>query len=50
LAEAPSVGQSIVTYAPDSRGTEEYKALALEAVQRLQRPDIINVTPEAVEL
>lgn len=47
LAEAPSVGQSIMTYAPNSRGAAEYKALALEAVQRLQQPDVINVTPES---
>ncbi len=47
LAEAPSVGQSIVTYAPESRGAAEYKSLALEAVRRLQQPDVINVTPEA---
>ncbi|MBN1361263.1 MAG: ParA family protein [Sedimentisphaerales bacterium] len=46
LAEAPSVGQSIMTYAPDSRGATEYKALALEAVNRLRQPDVINVTPE----
>jgi chromosome partitioning protein len=47
LAEAPSVGQSIMTYAPDSRGAAEYKALAMEAVHRLQQPDVINVTPES---
>lgn len=48
LAEAPSVGQSIMTYAPESRGAAEYKALALEAIHRLQQPDVINITPEAV--
>jgi chromosome partitioning protein len=48
LAEAPSVGQSIMTYAPESRGAAEYRALALEAIHRLQKPDVINITPEAV--
>jgi len=46
LAEAPSVGQPIQTYAPDSRGAAEYEALAKEALRRLQTPDIINVTPQ----
>jgi len=45
LAEAPSVGQAIQTYAPDSRGAAEYEALAKEALRRLQTPDIINITP-----
>ena len=43
LAEAPSVGQSVLTYAPDSRGAKEYKTLAREALIRLERPDVINV-------
>lgn len=30
LAEAPSAGQSILTYAPDSNGAVEYRALAQE--------------------
>ena len=30
LAEAPSAGQSIMTYAPKSRGAVEYRALAEE--------------------
>ena len=30
LAEAPSSGQSVLAYAPDSKGTEEYRALAAE--------------------
>lgn len=30
LAEAPSAGQSIITYAPGSKGAAEYKALAAE--------------------
>ena len=30
LAEAPSAGQSVLTYAPDSKGAQEYRALAAE--------------------
>lgn len=30
LAEAPSAGESVVTYAPESKGAAEYKALAEE--------------------
>jgi hypothetical protein len=37
LAEAPSAGQSVLTYAPDSRGAQEYAALAKETIA-LQRP------------
>jgi chromosome partitioning protein len=48
LAEAPSVGQAIQTYAPDSRGAAEYEALAREALTRLQTPDVINLTPQEV--
>jgi len=50
LAEAPSVGQAIQTYAPDSRGAAEYAALAREILGRLQRPDVINITPQEVPL
>ncbi len=35
LAEAPSKGQSILTYCPDSRGAKEYLALAQEILARL---------------
>ncbi len=46
LAEAPSAGQCILDYAPKSRGSREYEALAQEAAARLQAPDIIDaVTP-----
>jgi chromosome partitioning protein len=47
LAEAPSVGQCILTYAPNSRGAQEYEALAREAIARLQAPEIID--PDAPE-
>jgi chromosome partitioning protein len=33
LAEAPSFGQSIFDYAPDSHGAEDYAALAAELIQ-----------------
>lgn len=42
LAEAPSKGQSILTFAPESRGAREYGALAREVVARLQTPAIID--------
>jgi nitrogenase subunit NifH len=35
LAEAPSKGQSILTFAPDSKGAKEYAALAHETLARL---------------
>jgi chromosome partitioning protein len=49
LAEAPSVGQSILTYAPESRGAAEYTALAQEIIHRLQHPDVVNVTPMSTD-
>jgi chromosome partitioning protein len=36
LAEAPSAGESIVTYAPSSKGAKEYRALADEIKARIQ--------------
>lgn len=36
LAEAPSVGEPISTYAPQSRASAEYRALAEEALHRLE--------------
>ena len=36
LAEAPSYGQPVLSYAPTSRGAEAYAALARELVARLQ--------------
>jgi chromosome partitioning protein len=35
LAEAPSQGQCILTYAPDSKGAREYTALGQEVLRRL---------------
>jgi len=34
LAEAPSAGESILTYAPDSRGAADYRSLAWEILNR----------------
>ncbi|MEO7803113.1 MAG: ParA family protein [Actinomycetota bacterium] len=34
FAEAPVVGESILTYAPDSRGAQEYRDLAKEVMSR----------------
>jgi chromosome partitioning protein len=36
LAEAPSYGQAITEYDPDSRGAQAYEAVAVELVARLQ--------------
>jgi len=38
LAEAPSAGESILTYAPQSRGAAEYNALAEEIIEGKSRP------------
>jgi chromosome partitioning protein len=43
LAEAPSEGQCILTYAPDSRGAKEYTALAQEILSRLPVTEAIGV-------
>lgn len=43
LAEAPSVGQCVLTYAPESRGALEHYALARETMARLDSPDVIEV-------
>lgn len=42
LAEAPSAGESILTYAPDSKSAAEYKALADELVNRWNPPQEIG--------
>lgn len=38
LAEAPSFGQSIFQYAPDSNGAEDYQLLAREVLEHLMAP------------
>lgn len=42
LAEAPSKGQSILTYAPGSKGAKEYLALAQETLNRLPAAQAIH--------
>jgi chromosome partitioning protein len=37
IAEAPSAGESILTYAPRNKGAKEYKALAQEVITRLEK-------------
>jgi chromosome partitioning protein len=44
LAEAPSQGQTILTFAPDNKGAREYAALAQETVARLHMPDVLDAT------
>jgi len=43
LAEAPSQGQAILTFAPDNKGAQEYEALAQETVARLHAPEIVEI-------
>lgn len=43
LAEAPSQGQAIITFAPDNKGALEYEALAQETVARLHAPEVVDV-------
>lgn len=38
LAEAPSFGQTIVEYAPESNGAQDYRALALEFMKKVGTP------------
>jgi chromosome partitioning protein len=45
LSEAPSYGQSIATYRPDSKGAEAYRALAAEFAHR--HADIAPTSPAA---
>jgi chromosome partitioning protein len=46
LAEAPSAGESILTYAPKSRGAEEYMALAQEIIGEKNEPVFTLGLPE----
>ena len=38
LAEAPSFGQSILQYAPESRGARDYRALAQAVLAQAAKP------------
>lgn len=42
LAEAPSSGEAIMSFAPESRGALEYRALALEVVGRLKQTSDVH--------
>jgi len=42
LAEAPSTGQSILAYAPQSRAAAEYRALAEEALSRIWVQEVMD--------
>ena len=46
LAEAPSAGESILTYAPDSKSAAEYKALADELINRWNPTEQTSVSNE----
>ena len=49
LAEAPSAGQSILTYSPESKGAAEYKALAEEIMNKGTRPGLVYTLQGAVQ-
>jgi len=49
LAEAPSSGESILTYAPESRGAAEYRALAEEIINGRALAEQINSSRTLVE-
>ena len=44
LAEAPSTGQTILTYAPNNRGAQEYMALGREVMARLRQTEVMEAT------
>jgi chromosome partitioning protein len=43
LAEAPGAGETVLTYAPNSTGAAEYKALAQEARARMRTQEVANL-------
>lgn len=49
LAEAPSAGESILTYAPESRSATEYRALAHEVINRRGLPEQAGASERQVE-
>ena len=46
LAEAPSAGQSVLTYEPECKGALEYKALAEEIVEKIRQTTKSAQEPE----
>jgi chromosome partitioning protein len=49
LAEAPSAGQSVLTYDPQSRGAAEYMALGEEIINKRNRPALVYTLQGAVQ-
>ncbi len=49
LAEAPSAGESILTYAPESRSAAEYRALADEVIKGRNLPEQVEVSAEQTD-
>lgn len=49
LAEAPSAGESILTFAPNSKGAAEYMALVEEIITREEGPKEKPTVEETVE-
>jgi len=49
LAEAPSFGQTILEYAPESNGARDYRGLAREVLGMEQRPDEVAEEPPTEE-
>jgi chromosome partitioning protein len=49
LAEAPSAGESVLTYAPDSKSAVEYRALANEVISRSNPSEQISASTEKTE-
>lgn len=43
IAEAPSAGESVLTYAPKDKGAVEYRAMAEEVLRRMARLDKVPV-------
>lgn len=48
LAEAPSFGNSIIEYAPDSRGAKDYMKLSEELLERLKKAGAFTTTKKNV--
>jgi chromosome partitioning protein len=49
LAEAPSAGESILTYAPESRAATEYRTLADEVINGRSLPEQTEASEQQVE-
>jgi chromosome partitioning protein len=49
LAEAPSAGESILTYAPESRSAAEYRALAKEVINGRSLPEQAEASAQQIE-